>query len=436
MRIPYHADPGLDQSREVITVTAQITEVDLQFSPADRRVLHRLAGEVASLAARPAEDEKRELWRRHNALEATRPLVFCDPEHGWHEIYPPGQLECESRLARRWELRLRKEIFWGTRMGDDYTIEPHFDVPHVHAELDWGMRETRIGGQNGGAWRLLAPVKSEADLERLHFPRIRVDRQATARVMELAEEILGDLLSVRLKTRWWWSLGLTRTLVGLRGLDQMMYDMVDRPWLVHRLMSFLRDGTLALLDGLKEQGLLSLNCDATYVGSGGLGWSTELPQPDFDGAVRPRDMWGFAESQETVGVSPGMFAEFVFPYQLAILERFGLNCYGCCEPVDSRWHILEEIPRLRRVSVSPWANLPAMAEMLGDAYICSIKPNPAELAMDTLDEDRIRANLQEALSITRHCHVEIIMKDNHTIRNDPQRVIRWVRIAKEEAQRL
>jgi hypothetical protein len=147
-------------------------------------------------------------------------------------------------------------------------------------------------------------------------------------------------------------------------------------------------------------------------------------------------MWGFAESQETVGVSPGMFAEFVFPYQLAILERFGLNCYGCCEPVDSRWHILKEIPRLRRVSVSPWANLPAMAEMLGDAYICSIKPNPADLAMDTFDEDRIRANLREALSITRHCHTEIIMKDNHTIRNDPQRVIRWARIAKEEAHRL
>ena len=198
MRIPYQADPGLDQSRETITVSAQITDADLLFRPADRRVLRRLAGEVASLATRPIEEEKRELWRRHNALESTRPLVFCDPEHGWHEIHPPDRLECESRLARRWELRLRKEIFWGARMGDDYTIEPHFDVPHVHAELDWGMRETRIGGQNGGAWRLQAPVRSEADLERLHFPRIRVDSQATARVLELADEILGDLLSVQL----------------------------------------------------------------------------------------------------------------------------------------------------------------------------------------------------------------------------------------------
>ena len=48
----------------------------------------------------------------------------------------------------------------------------------------------------------------------------------------------------------------------------------------------------------------------------------------FAGKVRTIDMWGFAESQETVGVSPRMFAEFIFPDQLPILERFGLNCYG------------------------------------------------------------------------------------------------------------
>jgi len=28
------------------------------------------------------------------------------------------------------------------------------------------------------------------------------------------------------------------------------------------------------------------------------------------------------------------------------------------------------------------------------------------------------------------------MKDNHTIRRDPTRVIRWVRIAREEAERV
>jgi hypothetical protein len=38
--------------------------------------LRRLAGQVAELAARPIEARKKELWTRHNALEAVRPLVL------------------------------------------------------------------------------------------------------------------------------------------------------------------------------------------------------------------------------------------------------------------------------------------------------------------------------------------------------------------------
>jgi hypothetical protein len=34
-----------------------------------------------------------------------------------------------------------------------------------------------------------------------------------------------------------------------------------------------------------------------------------------------------------------------------------------------------------------------------------------------------------------NCRAEFIMKDNHTIAGDPQRVIRWVQMAREEAER-
>ena len=148
------------------------------------------------------------------------------------------------------------------------------------------------------------------------------------------------------------------------------------------------------------------------------------------------DLWGFAESQETVGVSPEMFAEFVFPYQLPILERFGLNCYGCCEPIERRWPIVETIPRLRRICVPPASNKEMMAELLGDRYVFSMKPNPVDLAMPTFDEEHIRAELRQALDVTRDCCVELVMKDNHTLCNEPQRAVRWARIAREEAENV
>ena len=403
----------------------------------DREILRRLAGRIAELAARPIEDEKRDLWYRHNALEATRPLIFCDPENGWNEIITDAQIECRGQLAREWEMVLRKEIFWGESMGDDRVTEPYFDITYVYVESDWGMQETKVGGENGGSYTWDSPLKSYSDLSKLHFPRISVDYEATHNLLSLAKKVLGDLLAVRLKERWWWSLGMTWTLVNLRGLEQIMFDIYDYPDQLHQLMGILRDGTLAKLDFLEENGLLSLNNDGTYVGSGGFGYTRELPQKDFDGkTIRTRDMWGFCESQETTTFSPEMFAEFIFPYQLPILERFGLNCYGCCEPLDKRWYVVKNAPRLRRVSVSPWANLADMADKLGEQYIYSMKPHPGDLAVPSLNEERIRSELRRALQITRNCRVEIIMKDNHTIANNPQNVIRWCQIAREEAEAI
>ncbi|MBA7617417.1 hypothetical protein ES703_24731 [subsurface metagenome] len=418
-------------------VSKKTTPDKLVISREDQETLRCLAGRVAQLATRPIEDEKRDLWFRHNALEATRPLIFCDPENGWNEIITENQIQCQGELAREWEMILRKEIFWGESMGDDRVIEPYFETPYIYVESDWGMHATKVSSQSGGAYTWDSPLKSYDDLDKLHFPSISVDYEATNSLLSLAKKILGDLLTVRLKGRWWWSLGMTWTLANLRGLQQIMFDAYDYPEELHQLMGILRDGTLARLDFLEKNALLSVNNDGTYVGSGGFGYTRELPQKDFDSkTLRTRDMWGFCESQETTTFSPDMFAEFFFPYQLPILERFGLNCYGCCEPLDNRWDVIRKTPRLRRVSVSPWANRAVMADKLGDQYIYSMKPNPVDLAVPSLNEERIRTGLRRDLQITRNCHVEIIMKDNHTIGNNPQNVIRWCQIAREEAEAI
>ncbi len=401
----------------------------------DRKILRALAVRMAELASRPIEEKKKQLWYAHNDLIPVRPLVFCDPEGGWSEIIPAESLKCEGELARRWELFLRKEIFWGESMQDDKVIEPYFNIPYYAVESDLGVHETIVGGQNKGAYIWLAPLKDFRDIEKLHVPQITVDYDKTRELLEQAEDVFKDLLMVRLKSIWWWSFGLTLTLSKLRGLEQIMLDMYDNPDELHKLMAFLRDATLCEVDLLEQKSLLNLNNDNTPVGSGGFGWTKQLPQKDYvNGHVRTMDLWGFAESQETSGISPRMFDEFVFQYQLPILARFGLNCYGCCEALNKRWEIIKKIPNLRRISVSPWANVQDMAEKLQDKYIFSLKPHPGQLAVSPIDDDFIHKSLRAALRITKsnNCHVEIIMKDNHTLANHPENVIRWCQIAKEE----
>ncbi len=401
----------------------------------DIEVLRRLGLRVAGLAARDVEREKRDLWYAHNALEKVRPLIFCEPENGWREIILPEDYECATPAGRFWEWWLRREIVWGELIQDDRVITGVLDVGYVAEETGWGLQEKQIGGEDGGAYTWEAPIKDLSDLSGLRFPAVHVDHEATNRRLEALREVFDGIIEVRLHHNWVWSVGLTQTLVRLRGLEQMMLDMVDDPEGLHRLMAFLRDGTLARLEQLEREGLLCLNNGGEYVGSGGFGWTRELPQPDFDGRVRLKDLWGLAESQETVCVSPAMFEEFVFPYQLSLLERFGLCCYGCCEPVHTRWHIIRSIPNLRRVSVSPWCDVEAMAGHLQDRFILSLKPNPAYLGGRVFEEEAARRELREKLTRARGCRVEIIMKDCHTIGGDPQRVRRWVEIAREEAER-
>ena len=425
-----------DQTQATLAEKTYSPEM-LTISSRDREILRSLAEHVAKIADDQCQNELKDLWYSHNALDTNvRPLVFCDPENGWNEIITEHDLKCKGELAREWEFTLRKEIFWGESMGDDRVTESWFDVPYIYLETDWGLHEIKTGGTNGGSYRWEAPIKTYDDMEKLRFPQIIVNHNATNDLVALAEKTLGDLLNVRLKGKWWWSLGMTWTLVNLRGLEQIMFDCFDHPEDLKRLMAFLRDGHMAKIDFLEKNGLLSLNNDGTYVGSGGFGWTNELPQDDFNGHVRLTDMWGFLESQETVAWSPDLFGEFIFPYQLPLFERFGLNCYGCCEPINSRWKYVKQAARLRRVSVSPWADPEAMAEALGDRYIYSMKPHPTPLALPEMKEKVVRDELRTNLEKIKGCRIEIIMKDNHTIGNNPENVIRWCKIAREEAERI
>lgn len=432
-----HPDPSTIQTASGLSTTRGIA-ADLTVTARERELLKHLALRVAELAARPIEKEKAALWTQHNDLQTVRPLIFCDPENGWNEIITQTQIQCENPLLRVWEMHLRKEIHWAEKFQDDKVIEPYFNVPYDYTDSGYGMDERKIGGDSGGSFKYEHPIHDyESEFEKLHFPQIVVNHQKTNEILNLAKELFDGILTVRLKGVWWWTLGLTWDFIKLRGLDNLMMDMMLYPEWVHRLMNFLKNATLHRLDFLEANGLLPLNTQGAYVGSGGFGWTSQLPQPGFQPEkVRLADMWGFCESQETVGISPEMFNEFVLPYQMPVLERFGLNCYGCCEPLDARWQYIVNIPRLRRVSVSPWANVEQMAEYLGDKYIYSRKPSPVALADPNPDWEKIRKELRDFIQATRHCHVEIIMKDNHTLGNNPLNAEKWCSIAREEINHI
>jgi hypothetical protein len=427
---------GLDQTA-LGKIETGFTKEDVRITVGEKAVLQDLAEKVALIASSPVMEDTRLLWKEHNMLEKTRPVVFCDPENGWNEVITETQMKCTGKLARRWEMDLRKEIFWGAEMGDDKPVEPYFDVPYTATPDDWGLKATYHKTDDLGSYVWDNPIKDyNTDLKKLHSPEFEIDWDTTEGCFDLAKEIFRGILSVRLKGTWWWSFGITLPGATLRGLNNIFLDFIDHPEELKEFFSTISRGHMDKLNFLEENNLLSLNNDGTYVGSGGYGFTDELPAAQFNGKVGCIDMWGFCESQETVSVSPEMYEEFIFPYEKPVADRFGLNCYGCCEPIDSRWHIVKNHHNLRRISCSPWADTEKMAGYLEDKYIISMKPNPATIAEPEIDSETIRREMQRNFEKTKGCIVEIIMKDNHTIGNRPENIVEWCRIAKEEAERL
>lgn len=402
----------------------------------DKQILRDIAKRVAEIAADGRWEEKRKLWYAHNSLKSIRPMVLCFPEGSWDELLPANSLETQDNLARAWELNLRHRIYIYEHFHDDEVIDDYFDVGYVWSDSGWGVVPTYIRPDaQKGAYRWEPPIQSKDDLKKLQFPQVTFNFEETQRRLDLAHELFDGILKVRLRSSFWWSFGLIGELALLRGLDQVMIDMCESPELVHEAMTFITEGRIRWLETFESSGVLSLNNENNYVASGGLGFTNELPSDGFDGKVRTKDLWGFAEAQEAVGISPAMFDEFILQYQIRLLERFGLNCYGCCEPVHDWLDLLiSKVPRLRRISISPWCDRKKAAEKLGDRFIYSWKPHPICVSGKSFDPDWIRKNIRETLEIAKGCVVEIILKDTHTCHNQPERFDVWTRIAMEEAQ--
>ncbi len=398
----------------------------------DREIIRRLAARVAEIADLPVTAEMREMWKRHHGLERIRPMVLVFPEGSWHELIPDSALECEDARARGYELALRKKIYYHDSIGDDTVIERTFVVNKAISNTGWGLApEWVCSDQATGAGTFRPVIGSPEDLKKLRFPEVTHDEAASQRNLEEAEDLLGDILDVQLKGIRTMSFHLMNLYTHLRGLDQVMIDMYEAPEMLHEAMAFLEQGHQKLIDQYVEMNLLSLNDDDAWVYPSGNGYSHELPPPDCDpNHVRPCDMWATAEAQELTLVSPEMTNEFAIQYEKKLLERFGLNVYGCCEDLTKKLDYVYQIANLRQVNISPFADVDKCAEQFRKDLIFSWKVHPSQLVGD-FNEDHIRENIRHGLDVTRDLVMEVILKDTHTCENHPERFTRWMEIARE-----
>jgi hypothetical protein len=403
----------------------------------DVGILRELAGRVAEIAAKPIQDERRELWRRHNSLERTRPLVIVLGAPFWQEVFPDDKLQCQDPLFRRHERALWQKVYWD-RLDDDTVIEPFVTVSAVPATLSgnecWGAPIRFIPStESRGAGIYDPPIRTEEDIAKLRPQPHNIDEAASAERFRKVQDAVGDILSVHLDrgpAYSGWHADMSTDVARLVGLEQFMLYMIDRPGWLHRVQTIMRDAVLAQHQQAEENGDWRLFHHRNQA----MCYSRELPRPGAHAAPVTRDrLWVFCASQETTLVSPAMFDEFILQYQIPILKHFGLAAYGCCEDLTRKIALLRKIPNLRRIAVTPWADVAKCAEEIGTDYVFSWRPSPAEMVCLGLDPGRVRSLTREGLEACRGCHVDITLKDVETVNGRFGDLIEWVRITREVA---
>ena len=396
----------------------------------DRDVVRQLARRVAEIAASPEQEAIHWRWRDVNALRAPdRAPVWCRPVECWGELLPEDALVCEDRYHRGVERALRQRLI-KHEIGDDEPIEPYWSVAAVFTPAmrdTWGVEVRRIEpDEPGGAYQYDPPLKEDSDFDRLRFPSYTYDPEGTERALERAHELLGDILPVRFVCDAPLSGTLCDTAAALRGQGELMWDLAERPHLVHRLMAHLRDGTLRAQRERAATGLLTLN------NTGGMYTSDPPARNPLPGSVRLSDMWMAANSQDFDQVSPAMWEEFLLTYQLPIFAQFRYVSYGCCENLTRKLPAVLQIPNLRVFVCSAWTDLEKVVDAVGERYVIMWRQKASAVVFaESLDE--IRRHLDEGLRIARGCNVQIVLRELQTLNGNLNRLKEWATIAKEVA---
>ncbi len=401
----------------------------------DRRIVRELAKEYLGICHDPREEYKRRIWKDIHALDSDHPAILLRPFLMFHEVPELRNLACEHPVLRALESQLRSRLFL-SRQGDDMVFEPFLNIGAVHENQDepiWGIprpRNKRPDSYHADNVYENAPIRTLQDAATLSALPHRIDDKKTAQRQQIAEDAVGDLLDINVVRAPRYAgrpACLIPDLMLLRGMTQLMMDMTDNPQWVHEVLAFMRDAVLESFEAAEEAG----DWQAADSDNQAMPYSHNLADPRADLPASMGKLWGYFHAQEYTLVSPAMHDEFCLQYQRPIMKKFGRTAYGCCEDLTKKIAILGRVNNLRRIAVTPRADVAECAEQIGNRYTISWRPNPADMVCCAFNEDKIRRILSQGVRALKGCHYDITLKDVVTVENRPERLSRWVEITRD-----
>ena len=402
-------------------------------------VLRELVDQVVEACASPRYAQLKSLWTRHNRLEKVEKIpvsVHLHVHRGltpvWRELIPPEQLQSADGLARNLELQLRQKLFRHRMIPDDEVLLPTLWIEPVRpagADPLWGVPLRRaVPSETGGAYTFLPIVEDEVDLARLQYPRYEIDAPATQCLVEQARELVDDRLPIKL-----WTDQVRESpgerIIDFLGWEGFLYGLVERPALIHAMMNFLTEGMSHYQRDRERQG--AVDAEASWV------YRTHYEElPPEEPPDRLRSCWAYIAAQATGTISPAMYAEYIHPYNVRMVELFGPHriYYHGCEDLTPKLDIIATLPGLRRFDVGAWTDLAACVKKFERRVVLEVQVHPGDTLL-VHDPAEMRKALERIVAVASDCIFDINLSDVETVNGNPNALGEWARLAQDVVTR-
>lgn len=398
-------------------------------------ILREVAAQYYDYAVSDENFDKMKLHRASNDMKpGTRPVILLN-EIPWDEMRPAEELTpvCEDPVLQKVEVEMRRAIFQKKHFPADMVIQPFV-----------GIQKIVLNENKGGR---LVPVRTEVDrksknevqahsyetifhtmedVEKIQPSKIHYDREATMKRYELVADAIGDIIPVKL-VGMYAVMGIAHmpwdTLARFMSMDDLLYNMYDDPELMHAIIGRFTD---VFMDRIQQYEDLDLLEGDSYDVHCTPALTNDLhPTRDH---VKLNQVWGRAAAQILGVVSPEMTDEFDIAYQMRAMKPFGLVYYGCCEPLDRKIDIVEKIPNLRKITVTPWADANRAIEAINGRFVVAAKANPGLVADGGgLPMEAVTKEIENIVDACYryHCTCDLVLKDITTVGGRMENLIEW-----------
>jgi hypothetical protein len=143
---------------------------------------------------------------------------------------------------------------------------------------------------------------------------------------------------------------------------------------------------------------------------------------------RLKDIWLRGMAQIFVSASPRHARRIRSSVHAALYGKMRFQLLRLLRVLDKVIPYLKKVKNLRKIGVSPRADVRSSAAQIGGGYVLDRKPNPA-LVSGNFNADAVEKEITETVELCREykCPYEFVMKDISTVNYKPQNLMEWAK---------